>query len=93
MSVLIEVKRVRQSVTQGEAVVCINGQPMATFGDTIMQVKPGETFYGERVGDWASVKPDSAFLLGLMYHPHDNVYHHSDRVKAAVIKADDAKRR
>lgn len=93
MSVLIEVKRVRRSVTQGEVVAFINGRPVVTFEDTSMLIKPGEAFYGERIGDWASVKPDSAFILGLLYHPLDNVYHHSDLVRAAVVEADATQKR
>ena len=91
MSVLIEVKRVRRSVTQGEVVAFINGRPVVTFEDTIMLIKPGNAYYGERIGDWASVKPDSVFILGLLYHPLDSVYHHSDLVKAAIVGAEAVK--
>ena len=93
MAVLIEVKRVRQSVTQGEAVVFINGRPVVTFGDTIMLIKPGEAYFGELIGDWASVKPDSAFIIGLLYHPLDSLYHHSDLVRAAIVEADTTQKR
>lgn len=43
MEIKITVERRRPSVTQGEAVVLINGTPAVTFGDTIELIKPGES--------------------------------------------------
>lgn len=81
----IEVLRKRASVTQGSAEVLINGKAVITFADKIEIVKEGEEYFGERIGLWASKKPDSDFVLGLLYHPLDNVYHYSDLVKNAVL--------
>ncbi|MBQ8331167.1 MAG: hypothetical protein IJX94_01540 [Clostridia bacterium] len=74
MEIKITVERRRASVTQGEAVVLINGTPAATFGDTIEMVAPGEKYYGELIGNWASKTPDTQFILGLLAHPYEEIY-------------------
>lgn len=60
-----EVRRIRMSVTQGEAHVYANGKFVINFGDTIEIIKKGETYYGELIGGWASTVPDSSFIKGL----------------------------
>lgn len=65
------VKRERHSTTQGEAVVYLNGVEMIRFGDTIELVD----------GEWKSIKKDSDFIRGLLFHPYDNIYKYSDKVK------------
>ena len=79
-----EVRRARPSVTQGSASVYINGEKVITFRDEIEIIKPGERFYGELIGDWASKKPDANFIRGLLFHPYDGVYHYSDGVKKII---------
>ena len=74
MEIKITVERRRGSVTQGSAVVLINGTPAVTFGDTIELIKPGEKYYGELIGGWASKTPDTSFILGMLTHPHENIY-------------------
>lgn len=69
------VKRNRQSVTQGEATVYLNGEKLVTFGDKIELIKDGQSYYGENIGGWASVKPDSDFINGILFHPYDYIYH------------------
>lgn len=86
MKLEIEVVRRRFSVTQGQADVLVNGQKVISFGDNIQIVKDGQTYYGEKIGDWASVTPDSAFIKGLLWHPYDMVYHYSDLVKHILEK-------
>ena len=86
MKLEIEVVRRRSSVTQGQADVLVNGQKVISFGDTIQIVKDGQTYYGEKIGDWASVIPDGAFIKGLLWHPYDKVYHYSDLVKHILEK-------
>ncbi len=39
-----------------------------------------KNYYGTDVGGWRSSEPDSAFVLGLIWHPYDYVYHYSDDV-------------
>lgn len=80
MKLEIEVKRVRGSVTQGEAQVFVNGELAVTFGDDIRIIPEGQKYYGENIGGWASVVPDGRFIKGLLYHPLDDYYHHSDKV-------------
>lgn len=92
----IEVKRNRQSVTQGDATIYINGEKVLTFGDEMfLQQKDGSftngtktvehaQHYGEVIGGWGSIKPDSDFIIGLLYHPYDSIYHYSDWVKKAI---------
>ena len=94
----IEVKRIRPSVTQGEAQVFINGEYVISFADTICLKQSDGNFtngfktfknarhYGEVIGGWGSIKPDSDFILGLLYHPYDNVYHYSDKFKEILLK-------
>jgi hypothetical protein len=84
---VIEVKRRRMSVTQGEAVVVIDGKEIITFADTIEFIKEGMPFFGEKIGDWASIKPDSDFILGAIYHPYDATYNYSSKVKRAILQS------
>ncbi len=77
-------KRRRASVTQGSADVLINGKKVMSFGDEIVLLKPGDVFYGENIGNWASVTPDLQFIIGAIYHPFDNIYHYSNLVKKAL---------
>jgi len=93
----VEVKRNRTSVTQGSATVYINGKEAITFGDDIYLKNSDGTFtngfktvenarhYGEVIGGWGSIKPDSNFILGLLYHPYDHVYHYSEIVRKAIL--------
>lgn len=87
MKLEIEVKRIRQSVTQGEAAVYVNGEKVIQFGDDIQMVQPGQKYYGEKIGNWASTKPDADFVKGLLWHPFDDMYHYSDKVKAILEKS------
>ncbi len=79
----ITTERVRMSVTQGEVRVYINGKYILNFGDNIVLPERGanpEDYYGDDIGGWRSSKPDSAFVLGLIWHPFDYVYHYSDLI-------------
>lgn len=79
----IETERVRQSVTQGEVRVFINGEYILNFGDNIVLLERGadtEDYYGENIGGWRSSKPDSAFVLGLIWHPLDHIYRYSEMI-------------
>ena len=78
-SLEITIKRVRGSATQGEVQIFINGQYILNFGDSIDLLNP-EEYYGDDIGGWRSHKPDSAFVLGLIWHPLDHAYHYSDIV-------------
>jgi hypothetical protein len=95
-----EVKRNRSSVTQGSATVYINGKEAITFGDDMFLENIDGSFtngfktvenarhYGEVISGWGSITPDSDFIFGLLYHPYDNLYHHSDIVKKAILAND-----
>lgn len=101
MSTAIEVKRERQSVTQGTATIYINGNKVLTFGDDMYLEKSDGTFtngfrtaenvhhYGPVIGGWGSIKPDSDFIMGLTYHPYDQIYHHSELFQKAIFAADE----
>lgn len=78
------VKRNRQTVTQGEATVYLNGEKVVTFGDKIELIKDGQAYYGENIGGWASTTPDNDFINGVLFHPLDSVYHYSDKVKEII---------
>lgn len=96
----IEVKRSRASVTQGSATVLINGQEIITFNDDMYLANGDGTFtngfktienarhYGPVIGGWGSIKPDSAFIIGLIYHPYDQIYNYSEKFQKAVFAAD-----
>lgn len=86
MKFVFEVKRARQSVTQGTATVYLNGEKVLTFGDEISRIEDGRTHYGEVIGNWASIIPDSDFIKGVLFHPFDNIYHYSDRVKEIISR-------
>lgn len=87
MKLEIEVKRIRTSVTQGEAGVYVNGRMVVRFSDDIKIVKDGRPYYGDIIGGWASTKPDVYFISGLLWHPHDD---YSDIIKA-IMYADTVK--
>ena len=75
--VTIEVRRNRPTVTQGSATVLINGKEVMTFHDTIKIITKemadaGQKACGEQIGSWASVIPDSEFIIGLLYHPYED---------------------
>lgn len=79
----ITTERVRQSATQGEVRVFINGTYILNFGDSIVLPQKGsvpEACYGDNIGGWRSDTPDSAFVLGLIWHPFDYNYHYRDMV-------------
>jgi len=84
---IFTVKRTRQSVTQGTATVYLNGAEITTFGDTIELIKDGQQYYGAKYSNWASVKPDGDFIHGVLFHPHENLYHLSDKVRK-ILKND-----
>lgn len=85
----IGIRRKRPTVTQGEVEVFLNGKKMLTFGDQISlpsknlhirhRVFPNG-MYGENISGWQSTKPDSNFVLSLIWPAYDNVYHYSDEV-------------
>lgn len=85
MTLEFTVKRHRNSVTQGFATVYLNGQEVVTFGDKIELIKDGQAFYGENIGGWASVTPDENFIKGVLFHPYDDYYHYSDKVKKILF--------
>lgn len=83
----ITTERVRMSVTQGEVKVYINGKYILNFGDNIVLQKCGdspEDYYGDDIGGWRSSQPDSGYVLGLIWHPLDCVYHYSDKICKAL---------
>lgn len=86
MDIKITVKRRRMSVTQGMADVYINDILVMSFGDTIEMIEEGEKYYGELIGNWASKIPDTRFVIGMLYHPYDELYHYSERAKKALGK-------
>lgn len=86
-SINITFERVRWSATQGEVKVYINGEYILNFGDNIvLQESRADTadYYGDDIGGWRSSKPDSGFVLGLIWHPLDYVYHYSDKICKAL---------
>lgn len=96
----IEVKRYRHSVTQGSAAVYVNGEEVIIFNDEMYLKNKDGTFtnghktvqdarhYGMVMTGYGSIAPDSSFVLGLLYHPYDNVYHHSDIFRRAILAMD-----
>lgn len=81
MDFTFSVKRSRASVTQGSATVYLNGIELVSFGDTIELIEDGRPFYGENIGGWASAVPDGDFVHGVLFHPYDDIYHYSDKVR------------
>lgn len=82
-SIEVTTERVRGSVTQGECRVYINGTYILNFGDNIVIVPKevsADDYYGDDIGGWKSSEPDSAFTLGLIWHPFDNLYHYDKLV-------------
>lgn len=72
---MVEARRIRQSVTQGEIHVIINGVTVAVFADDICI---------NAEGNYESTIPDEEigrFVNSTFWHPYDNVYHTSDCAK------------
>ncbi len=63
-----EVKRIRYSVTQGEAAVYMDGKKLIQYGDTIRLNHPQK--YGPELDGWASCKPDKVFIDSAKYDFH-----------------------
>lgn len=84
MEIKITVERRRMSVTQGMADVLINGVKVMDFGDEIELIKPGEKYYGPIIGGWASKSPDTSFILGMLFHPLDDLYNIGNKVEKAI---------
>ena len=84
-----EIKRERPSVTQGFVKVFCNGEQVATFGDEIALIQPGEKYYGELIGGWASKTPDLQFVRATLFHKYDDVYNVSDGVQKMLNAAID----
>ena len=91
MKVEIEVKRVRMSATQGEAKVYINGHYVSNFADKIELIQEGEAYFGENVGGWASKKPDTDFIRGVLCHPYEEAYHIHEKIGSIldVVEAEE----
>ena len=73
-SFTFDVKRISHSATQGSIRIELNGKEMITFGDHIELID----------GKWQSTIPDEElgrYVYGLLYHPYDDIYHYSDKVK------------
>lgn len=84
MEIKITVERRRTSVTQGMADVLINGVKVIDFGDEIELIKPGEKYYGPIIDGWASKSPDTSFILGMLFHPLDDLYNIGSKVEKAI---------
>lgn len=82
-----EVRRVRMSVTQGEALVYCNGQYIINFADEPELIKPGEKYFGELIGGWASTTPDAKFIYATLFHKYDAFYHTSGGVQKIINAA------
>lgn len=85
----IRIRRKRPTVTQGNVDVFINGKKILTFGDQIslpskdLHIRNSVFpygMYGENIDGWQSTKPDSNFVLSLIWPAYDNVYHYSNKV-------------
>ncbi len=90
MTLEFEVKRVRMSVTQGEVQVYCNGEYITNFADEPKLIKPGEKYFGEMVGGWASTTPDAKFIHATLFHKYDYIYHISRGVRNIINRAMEA---
>ena len=80
----VTIERVRNSVTQGCVEVFANGKYIVTFGDEFQIIGKDEMSYTPVIGGWGSKNPDSNFALGIFWHPFDNAYRFSDKIRKAV---------
>jgi uncharacterized Zn-binding protein involved in type VI secretion len=68
MQLTIEVKRHRQSVTQGEAEVIVNGKSIVRYGDNIVLNGEYNSF-----GGWGSNKHDNVFIKAALRQYADQI--------------------
>ena len=80
MQYVFTVERVAHSVTIRDAIVKLNGEHIVTFDDRSVLGDDGE---------WHSVHTDGEFILAALYHPNDDIYHYSDRVRAILERKED----
>lgn len=74
---VIEARRTRQSVTQGNVSIFINNKDMNMHFE--------DRFESDENGNYVSTTPDEElgkFVYACLWHPLDNVYHYSDRFKS-----------
>lgn len=90
MTLEFEVRRIRMSVTQGEAQVYCNGEYITNFADEPKLIKPGEKYFGELCGGYASTTPDAKFIHATLFHKYDDIYHISEGVQNIIDRAMEA---
>lgn len=81
---LIEAKRVVTSVTQGNIIISINGNPVMTFADDKILED----------GTWVSKIPDDELgrlVCATLWHPYDNIYHYSDASRKIIYPQEDTR--
>jgi hypothetical protein len=77
-----EVKRLRRSVTQGEAAVYCNGVKLIQFGDTI--ARDGK--HGDIIGHWGSTISDDEFINATLFPNEIRRNYYPEEVNAVFGK-------
>lgn len=96
----LSVKRIRPSVTQGYASICVDGKEVINFADAMVLRCSDGTFsngfrtldpaevseFGYEISGWGSVNTDEDFLRAAIAHPLDSFYHYSDMLRKALAR-------
>lgn len=77
-----EVKRLRPSVTQGEAAVYCNGVKLVQFGDKIEM----DGKHGDIIGHWGSTTSDEEFITATLFPGKIRRSYYSQEVNAIFDK-------
>jgi hypothetical protein len=83
MKAIFEVKRLKQSVTQGVAVVFLNSFEIAVFADVYaIGGIHGDGFCMGKDGElqWGSVKPDETFIMAALFPNETRRKYYPDEV-------------
>jgi len=96
----LSVKRIRPSVTQGYAAICVDGTEVLNFADEMfLRCKDGTfsngfrtldpadvPFFGYEVSGYGSMHTDEDFLRAAIAHLLDSFYHYSDMLRKALSR-------
>ena len=81
-SLAFEGRRLRPSVTQGEAAVYCNGVKLVQFGDTIAM----DGKYGDIIGHWGSTISDEEFINATLFPNEIRRKYYPQEVNAILDK-------
>ena len=78
MKAVFEIKRRQKSISQGEAIVYLNGVEIVNFGD-VYELDKNDP-------EWRKIKPDEYFLLTMLFPSDATKKYYPDSIKQTEQK-------